>query len=114
MRKLVKYKVVKELPGIELGTVVEAQTSTAMDILIGESIISIEDALIDNFIEEVKADSQIDTLDKAIGSFRQWCEGEEGFDELDLKEYLYDAWLPAKFIERSRIKNGWNQKGEKL
>ena len=54
------------------------------------------------------------TLDEAIASFRQWCEGKEGFDELDLKEYLIDVWLTKKFIERSRIKNGWNARGEKV
>lgn len=53
------------------------------------------------------------TLDEAIASFRQWVEGGEGFDELDLKEYLWGIWLPQRFIERSRIKNGWNAKGEK-
>ena len=55
-----------------------------------------------------QASEKILSLDEAIGSFRQWCEGKEGFDELDLKEYLFNVWLPAKFIERSRIKNGWN------
>ena len=61
-----------------------------------------------------KSKQETITLDEAIASFRQWCEGANGFDELDLKEYLYDVWLPSKFTERSRIKNGWNSKGEKL
>lgn len=54
------------------------------------------------------------SLDEAIQSFRRWAEGGDGMDELDFKEYLYETWLPQRFIERSRIKNGWNAKGEKL
>ena len=31
-------------------------------------------------------------LDDAIRSFRAWCEGKDGFDELDFKEWLIDNW----------------------
>ena len=31
-------------------------------------------------------------LDDAIRSFRAWCEGKDGFDELDLKEWLIESW----------------------
>lgn len=53
-------------------------------------------------------------LDEAVQMFKGYCEGLNDFDELDFKEWLIDVWLVEKFIERSRVKNGWNARGEKV
>ncbi len=39
------------------------------------------------------------TLDRAVQSFKSWCQGGEGIDELEFKEYITDKYTEVKVLE---------------
>lgn len=39
------------------------------------------------------------TLDQAVQSFKSWCQGGDGMDELEFKEYITERYTAEKVLE---------------
>ena len=47
------------------------------------------------------------TLDQAVQSFKSWCQGDDGMDELEFKEYITERYTAEKVLEGKIEEHGF-------